>query len=855
MAGPSEAGWGSYNPGAATVTFEKAFYDWNNKNGDYRKFMEEKARNFEDFLAERCPSTAWRLTCPICEKPMPRGVGDHFPSRDHAYKLREKLQWTCPSADVAKQWAEEWILSVPDGGRTIQFNMLTGDFAEQCDGGVAATNERHTVRGGDDEVPTCPAQQFAAPQAVQCASPREVPDWRTAAEDWKNKSGKWRARMEPMAQELENLLKKHCPQACWTLNCNLCNSPLRTDHIPGKAHCAKLQGQMEWKMPPDDIVRELHRPWIWKTPCESPVGAFVCFNHLTGESCLEEGDRGSQPAQQQQQQQQPQAAVPVQANMQPPAVVVPAPQLAPTAQVSLYPPINKVPELGYAEAFEDWGNKNGKFRRFYEPKCQALQALMTQHGVQIPDTCMVCSSHMLSLENHLPSTAHAKKVQELMKWKLPPPDIAVEEGRPWVWKYPCRSGVLTYNLLTGEAKVSQTQDGSGATAAPTSVVTPAPVAQQQTLTTQVPQPVCIPVSAAASQDQTYRAAFEDWNNKKGLWRQFMEPLAKDFEEALCDCLGDAAWEQKCAVCDTVMTRGVAEHMPSKKHCSNFQGKLNWSLPPPGVAEDMDMQPWVMSFTRRKPPNGVLKFNLLTGKHVTIQQGATHQELPQPQPQPLQPQQPTTEQLPQPQEQPQQPTTEQLPQPQQQPQSLQPQQQTTEQLPQPQEQPQQPRTEQLPQPQEKQPQPLQPQQPTTEQLPRPQEQPQPLQPQQPVAAPPGLSHPDEDDDDDELPSWATPAEKAPCQTEFFNLVESDAEDSKAPAEEKATVETEENEVLRGAATTTTGSSWTQAAQAAEDKVVGRSPEQAAPEWTATVQAESEKKKEESEDEDEVPSWAC
>eukprot|EP00971_Amphidinium_carterae_P138281 2739917-Amphidinium_carterae.1 len=75
---------------------------------------------------------------------MPRGVGDHFPSRDHAYKLREKLQWTCPSADVAKQWAEEWILSVPDGGRTIQFNMLTGDFAEQCDGGVAATNERHT---------------------------------------------------------------------------------------------------------------------------------------------------------------------------------------------------------------------------------------------------------------------------------------------------------------------------------------------------------------------------------------------------------------------------------------------------------------------------------------------------------------------------------------------------------------------------------------------------------------------------------------------------------------------------------------------------------------------------------------
>eukprot|EP00971_Amphidinium_carterae_P245405 4873215-Amphidinium_carterae.1 len=57
-------------------------------------------------------------------------------------------------------------------------------------------------------------------------------------------------------------MQNHCPQACWTLNCNLCNSRLRTDHIAGKAHCAKLQGQMDWNMPPDDIVRELHRPWV-----------------------------------------------------------------------------------------------------------------------------------------------------------------------------------------------------------------------------------------------------------------------------------------------------------------------------------------------------------------------------------------------------------------------------------------------------------------------------------------------------------------------------------------------------------------------------------------------------------------
>eukprot|EP00971_Amphidinium_carterae_P261507 5188014-Amphidinium_carterae.1 len=176
--------------------------------------------------------------------------------------------------------------------------------------------------------------------------------------------------MEPMARQLEKLLMKHCPQGCWNLECNLCNSPLRTDHIPGKKHCGKAQWrfatqgeEMNWEMPSDDIVRELHRPWVWQIPCEVPAGAFLCFNHLTGESCLE---GGSQPAQQQEQQQL-QAAVPVQSNMQ--------------------PPINNVPELGYAEAFEDWGNNNGKFRRFHEPKCQALEALMKKHGVQIPDTC------------------------------------------------------------------------------------------------------------------------------------------------------------------------------------------------------------------------------------------------------------------------------------------------------------------------------------------------------------------------------------------------------------------------------------------------------------------------------------
>jgi len=450
--------------------YQQAVEDWGNKKGSWRQYFEPRALAFEELLGRHSAQT-WDLKCPVCDAAMTRGVSDHIPSRNHAKQLQEKLNWNMPPEAVAGDWGRPWIMKVPlpFGQGSAEFNMLTGDSR------VAGASGNGPAIQPQQPAQAVPVAPIAAPQTVTQMQPAVPPQgtagpsWSEAAQDWKNKTGKWRAHMEPKAVMLEALIYKHCPAAGYSLSCNICNSPLRTDHLPGKAHCTKLQEKLDWKIPPEDVARQQNRPWVWRIPCEIPAGGFIFFNHLTGEMGL---DSGAGPVLQE-------AARPV---APPTAATAPAPSFYPATGVCptcpTCPPQASEPEVDYGTAFQDWGNKKGLYRKFYEPKAIQLQNMIAKHGCPYPTRCEICDMNMQSLENHLPSTAHSKKFQEKMGWKMPPPEIAAETGRPWFLKFPCAipaGAMLLYNLITGETSLQQ-----GGPAAPVtpqaSVPAPAPAA-------------------------------------------------------------------------------------------------------------------------------------------------------------------------------------------------------------------------------------------------------------------------------------------------------------------------------------------------------------------------------------------
>eukprot|EP00927_Polykrikos_kofoidii_P066681 TRINITY_DN62238_c0_g1_i1.p1 TRINITY_DN62238_c0_g1~~TRINITY_DN62238_c0_g1_i1.p1 ORF type:complete len:743 (+),score=97.04 TRINITY_DN62238_c0_g1_i1:47-2230(+) len=98
-------------------------------------------------------------------------------------------------------------------------------------------------------------------------------------------------------------------------------------------------------------------------------------------------------------------------------------------------------------------------------------------------------------------------------------------------------------------------------------------------------------------------------NDKNSWRSFMEPLAKIMEDKLYQATKE--WGGKCVVCNTDMTRGIADHMPSQKHWKALWEKLNGRLPDVIVAHSWSRQ-WVQHFQTPPAVPGPLLFNHVTG---------------------------------------------------------------------------------------------------------------------------------------------------------------------------------------------------------------------------------------------------
>ena len=69
------------------------------------------------------------------------------------------------------------------------------------------------------------------------------------------------------------------------------------------------------------------------------------------------------------------------------------------------------------------------------------------------------------------------------------------------------------------------------------------------------------------------------------------------------------WSAKCVVCETEMTRGIAEHLPSLNHWKKLWEKLRCAVPAPDQANDWS-KPWVQ---RLQTTKGLYMFNHLTGQ--------------------------------------------------------------------------------------------------------------------------------------------------------------------------------------------------------------------------------------------------
>jgi len=102
----------------------------------------------------------------------------------------------------------------------------------------------------------------------------------------------------------------------------------------------------------------------------------------------------------------------------------------------------------------------------------------------------------------------------------------------------------------------------------------------------------------------------------------MEGPARQAENFLWE--RSSVWGGLCIVCNSEMSRGIGEHMPSQAHWKNLWKKLGQQVPALDVACNWE-QPWVQLFNT---PSGTYMFNHVTGHHAleaTILASATDRE--------------------------------------------------------------------------------------------------------------------------------------------------------------------------------------------------------------------------------------
>mmetsp|Transcript_17941 Transcript_17941/g.41846 ORF Transcript_17941/g.41846 Transcript_17941/m.41846 type:complete len:481 (-) Transcript_17941:131-1573(-) len=129
-----EAGTSTHKAASTETADEKpqvdsvtAFFDFGNRKGWWRDFMDSKAYAFEEALKIHHAGGSHDVACNVCDQVMTQGVYHHMSSRWHCKNIQAKLSWQWPPAAIVDDPTRPWVLCVPcSDGATVQYNQLTG---------------------------------------------------------------------------------------------------------------------------------------------------------------------------------------------------------------------------------------------------------------------------------------------------------------------------------------------------------------------------------------------------------------------------------------------------------------------------------------------------------------------------------------------------------------------------------------------------------------------------------------------------------------------------------------------------------------------------------------------------------
>lgn len=576
-------------------------------NFDHLDFNDRSCQKWAEYItepAQRLADVLWnsgrwehRGQCLVCEVNFPSNLASHLWGRSHCKSLRTRLGWRPPiSLAELESHTQHWRMDGPQP--CYYFNHVTGAQ------GYCRLPQHHAeaTRAASD------SGAAVAPTLASASSAIARDGYAQALHD----KASWRSFMDTPAKTLEDFLFKSTKQ--WDFSCLVCGKGMARgwhDHITSCSHWASL-----WKRLSDgrDIpgsARAAEWSEKWVQHFKVPRGTYL-FNHITGDQmlqaetrCAGETNAPSAPA----------LALPV---VQPsesengtptngvPATSHAAPLVATNAGPLAMMNDQPQPPVRCGVDYQRALNSKQDWKVYMEEPAQQLERTMSLVLPSVSNgLCIVCQAPKNSIQTHITSQKHWKKVWAKIE-TVPTPQDAMKWDKPWVETFHTSNGVYLFNHVTGALHL---QDA--AIALPANEATlqgfATPPATLAVASSSTPSPSSVVSPCTGRSSQPGPLDIDVW-----VWQMMIDRPAAELQHALAEhgCGFVGLPHVICNVCECEMV-DVVEHLRSSDHYGNLRMRMNYNAP---LREQLLFGPWVQQVFQTS--DGVtipVSFNHLTGE--------------------------------------------------------------------------------------------------------------------------------------------------------------------------------------------------------------------------------------------------